>query len=75
MDRTVTALSPRQAELLQLIADGMTPKQAARELGIALKTAYNHLNCVYRSLNVESMTHAVVAAHRHGIIDLGEPAA
>lgn len=63
-------LSSRQVEILQLIANGMTTKQAARELGIAQKTIHNHLNAVYRKLDTQSLTHAVLSAVRLGIIEL-----
>jgi len=63
-------LSPRQVEVLQSIADGMSTKQAARHLGITQKTVHNHLNGVYRNLDAQSLTHAVLSAVRLGIIDL-----
>jgi len=64
-------LSARQVEILQSIADGMTTKQVARELGIAQKTVHNHLNAIYRRLDTQSLTHAVLSAVRLGIIELG----
>lgn len=63
-------LSERQVEILQMIADGMTTKQAARALGITQKTVHNHLNATYRRLDTQSLTHAVLSAVRLGIIDL-----
>jgi len=63
-------LSSRQVEVLQAIADGMSTKQAARHLGITQKTVHNHLNGVYRKLDAQSLTHAVLSAVRLGIIDL-----
>ena len=63
-------LSERHIEILQLIADGMTTKQAARELGITQKTVHNHLNSVYRRLDTQNLTHAVLSAVRLGIIEL-----
>ena len=63
-------LSDRHIEILQLIADGMTTKQAARELGITQKTVHNHLNTVYRRLDTQNLTHAVLSAVRLGIIEL-----
>jgi DNA-binding NarL/FixJ family response regulator len=63
-------LSARQVEILQLIADGLTTKQSARELGIAQKTVHNHLNAIYRRLDTQNLTHAVLSAVRLGIIDL-----
>jgi len=63
-------LSERQVEILQMIADGMSTKQAARALGITQKTVHNHLNATYRRLDTQSLTHAVLSAVRLGIIDL-----
>ncbi len=65
-------LSDRQVEILQRIADGMTTKQVAQELGIAQKTVHNHLNAIYRRLDTQSLTHAVLSGIRLGIIELGE---
>lgn len=66
-------LSERQVEILQVIANGSSTKQAARELGITTKTVHNHLNAIYRKLDAQSLTHAVLSAVRLGIIEL-EPA-
>ena len=63
-------LSPRQVEILQGIADGSSTKQVARDLGITQKTVHNHLNAIYRRLDTQSLTHAVLSAVRLGIIDL-----
>ncbi len=63
-------LSDRQVEILQAIADGMSTKQAGRHLGITIKTVHNHLNAIYRKLDAQSLTHAVLSAVRLGIIDL-----
>lgn len=63
-------LSERQIEILQAIADGETTKQVARSLGIAQKTVHNHLNAIYRRLDTQSLTHAVLSAVRLGIISL-----
>ena len=65
-------LSPRQVEILQGIADGFSTKQVARDLGITQKTVHNHLNAIYRRLDTQSLTHAVLSAVRLGIIDLRE---
>lgn len=63
-------LSSRQVEILQMIANGLSTKQVARELDITQKTVHNHLNTVYRKLDTQSLTHAVLSAVRLGIIDL-----
>lgn len=63
-------LSERQIEILQAIADGATTKQVARQLNITQKTVHNHLNAIYRRLDTQSLTHAVLSAVRLGIIEL-----
>ena len=69
-DASQDLLSDRQIQILQAIADGMSTKQAARHLGITTKTVHNHLNAIYRKLDAQSLTHAVLSAVRMGIIDL-----
>ena len=69
-EATEELLSERQTEILQMIADGLSTKQVARELGITQKTVHNHLNAIYRRLDTQSLTHAVLSAVRLGIIDL-----
>lgn len=69
-DQSEELLSERQTEILQMIADGLSTKQVARDLGITQKTVHNHLNAIYRRLDTQSLTHAVLSAVRLGIIDL-----
>ena len=69
-DQPPELLSERQREILQMIADGLSTKQVARELGITQKTVHNHLNAIYRRLDTQSLTHAVLSAVRLGFIDL-----
>ena len=65
-------LTPRQRDLLQLAASGLSLKESATELGISVKTVHNHLNDLYRRLDAQSLTDAVVKAARLGLIDLDE---
>ena len=65
-------LSDRQVEILQMIANGLGTKQVARQLGITQKTVHNHLNAIYRRLDTQSLTHAVISAVRLGIINLDQ---
>lgn len=69
-DSSDELLSSRQVEILQMIADGLSTKQVARELDITQKTVHNHLNTIYRKLDTQSLTHAVLSAVRRGIIHL-----
>ena len=63
-------LTPRQLELLQLIADGCSTSQAARTIGITSKTVNNHLGAVYQRLGVENLTQAVLVGARRGLVSL-----
>lgn len=69
---TEDLLSDRQVEILQMVANGYGTKQVARELGITQKTVHNHLNAIYRKLDTQSLTHAVLSAVRLGIIHLDQ---
>jgi len=48
----------------------MTTKEAARELGIGVRTAHNHLGAAYHRLGESSLVHAVIRAAKLGIIQL-----
>jgi len=58
----VTRLTPRQWDLLRLVAAGHTNSQAARRLGIAEGTVRKHLENTYRKLGVSSRTAAIACA-------------
>jgi DNA-binding CsgD family transcriptional regulator len=55
-------LTPRQTDLLRLIADGHTNAQAARRLGVSEGTVRTHLENIYDRLHVSSRTAAVLRA-------------
>jgi DNA-binding CsgD family transcriptional regulator len=52
-------LTPRQARILQLVADGLSDRGIARTLGISTRTVQAHLQHTYRALDVTSRTEAV----------------
>lgn len=66
MKTNPTHLSPRQREILSLIAHGKDNKTIAHELSISDKTVKNHLTTLFRKLNVESRTQAAIWAIRAG---------
>jgi DNA-binding CsgD family transcriptional regulator len=55
-------LTPRQADLLRLVADGHTNAQIARRLGLSEGTVRTHLENIYGRLQVSSRTAAVLRA-------------
>jgi DNA-binding CsgD family transcriptional regulator len=58
----VPRLTPRQKDLLHLLAAGHTNAQIARRLGISEGTVRTHLENIYDKLNVSSRTAAVTRA-------------
>lgn len=64
------ALSPREIEILQLIAGGHANKQIAWKLGVAEETVKSNIKSIFAKLHVNDRTHAVTTAARRGIIEL-----
>jgi DNA-binding NarL/FixJ family response regulator len=65
-------LSPREVEILDNIAQGMTNKQVAYALSISEQTVKNHMSSILRKLAVNDRTQAVVYAMRQGWIKIPE---
>jgi DNA-binding CsgD family transcriptional regulator len=53
------ALTPRQREILSLIADGLSNKQIARQLQINEQTVKNAIRAIYLRLGARNRAHAV----------------
>ena len=64
------ALTPRELEVLQLLAEGLANKAIARQLGISEHTVKFHVNAILGKLNAQSRTEAVVRATRLGLLHL-----
>jgi DNA-binding NarL/FixJ family response regulator len=61
------ALSAREREVLQLIAEGRPTKQVASQLGVSVKTAETHRRNVMLKLNIESVAELTKYAIREGL--------
>jgi DNA-binding NarL/FixJ family response regulator len=66
------ALSPRETEVLRLLAGGKTNKAMAFELSIGEKTIKTHVSRILGKLGVQSRTQAALYAGRSGLIPLDE---
>ncbi len=66
-DATFERLSPRQREILQLIAEGHTTKEVAARLGVSVKTAETHRSLLMKRLEVHDVAGLVRYAIRVGI--------
>ena len=66
----VEPLTPRENEVLQLLAEGRSNKSIAARLGISEHTAKFHVNGILAKLGANSRTEAVVAAARRALVIL-----
>jgi DNA-binding NarL/FixJ family response regulator len=62
----ITQLTPRESEVLGLLADGLSANQIAGELVISPKTVATHVQRILRKLGVHSRTQAVALAYESG---------
>lgn len=63
-DGEAVELSPRQRDVLRLLIEGKPNKAICRELDLSESTVKTHLAAIFRKLEVESRTQAVLAAAR-----------
>lgn len=62
-------LTPREIEVLSLIAKGLSNRAVAEQLGVSRATVRTHLEHIYAKLVVSNRTEAVTLAIREGLID------
>ena len=72
IETLMTPLSPRETEILRLIAEGNSNKRIAYTLGIGEQTIKNHITSIMRKLNANDRTHAVVLAMRKSWLNIEE---
>jgi DNA-binding NarL/FixJ family response regulator len=63
-------LTPRESDVLQLLAQGLTNKAIAQSLDISPNTVKFHINAILSKLDAQSRTEAVVRATRLGLVVL-----
>jgi DNA-binding NarL/FixJ family response regulator len=68
--RPATALGPREIEVLQAFAGGMSTEEVATSLGISINTVRTHLKNILARLGARSKLEAVIMALRSGLIEL-----
>lgn len=69
-DRLLAEFTPRELDVLRLLADGHNTQELANLLGIAPHTVEWHVTHVIEKLRVHSKLQAVIAAARLGLIEL-----
>ena len=68
-DLPATRLTPRQREIVQLLAEGKSSKEVAVALGLSVKTAETHRANIMRRLDCHSVSELVRYAIRNKIIE------
>ena len=66
---TAGPLSPREADILKLIAGGLSNKEIAKDLAIAPETVKSHIKHIFIKLNIERRVQAVSRAQMLGLAD------
>jgi two-component system nitrate/nitrite response regulator NarL len=74
-ERLLSTFTPRELDVLQLVAEGLDTEHMAHRLGIAPHTVEWHVRHLIEKLNVHSKLQAVIAAARQGLIALSGPEA
>jgi len=69
-DQPAEHLSPRQREVLQLIAEGLSTKDIARRLDLSVKTVETHRTTLMRQLDVHEITGLVRHALKLGLVSI-----
>ena len=65
-ERPDAGLSPRERDVLQLVAEGLPNKLIAHRLSISEKTVKAHLTSIFQQIGVTDRTQAALWAQRHG---------
>jgi DNA-binding NarL/FixJ family response regulator len=65
-----TKLTRREAEVLQLLASGLTQPEIARQLVISESTVASHIEHILEKLDVHSRAQAVALALRSGLVSV-----
>jgi DNA-binding NarL/FixJ family response regulator len=60
-------LTPREAEIVRAVANGLSNKEIAKELWVSVQTVKFHLTNIYRKLQISNRTEAARWALNHGI--------
>ncbi|MEA2382207.1 MAG: hypothetical protein QOH72_2178 [Solirubrobacteraceae bacterium] len=66
-------LTPREAEVLALIAGGLTNSEIAGRLVVSAATVKSHVNHIFAKAGVRDRAQAVVYAYEHGLAEPGAP--
>jgi DNA-binding NarL/FixJ family response regulator len=67
---SIRQLTPRELEVLQALADGLSDKEIARRLQVGVGTVHSHVTNILAKLGVASRLQALVFAVRHDLVEI-----
>ena len=67
-DNAEYGLTPREKEVVQLMADGLVTKQIAERLSLSYRTADTHLKNIYTTLHVHTRGEAINKVLKEGLV-------
>ena len=70
---TLPSLTPREREIVQLLAEGKSSKEVASHLNLSVKTAETHRSNIMRKLNLHSVSGLVLYAVRNNMVQVATP--
>lgn len=70
-DGVEPALTPREREILELVAKGLSAKEIAGEIGIAPRTVEGHIDSVRLKVRARNKAHMVTQAILSGVLTIG----
>ena len=68
-DVNIDALTPKEKEVLGLLAKGVTNNEIADKLSVSIVTVKTHLNSIFKKLKVENRTQAVLLAMQINLVE------
>ncbi len=69
--RSIGQLTPREKEVLQALAEGLSDKEISGRLHVGAGTVRNHLVSIFGKLGTNSRLQTLVFALRHGVVEIG----
>jgi DNA-binding NarL/FixJ family response regulator len=72
MDPRLSSLTPRELDVLRLIAQGLSNAEIAEELVLGEGKIKTHVNRLFSKLNLRDRAQAVVVAYESGVVRVGE---